>query len=70
MNETRETINTDEAAAFIGWKPQTLAVHRMNGSGPPYIRLGRSIRYRKCDLIEWLESNTVRPAGTRELQTA
>jgi hypothetical protein len=26
--------------------------------GPPFVRLGRVIRYRRKDLVKWLEANT------------
>jgi hypothetical protein len=33
-----------------------LAKARMNGDGPPYIRVGRSIRYSDAALLQWLKS--------------
>ncbi len=40
-------------------------VYRWNhfGSGPPYARLGRRVRYRRSDIEEWLESRMRNPLG-------
>ena len=55
-------LPTKEAAAFLGWRPQTLRVKRMNGDGPAWIKLGdgRSCRcvYRVSDLELWLAAHT------------
>lgn len=69
MNESDMLLDNDTAAYFVSAKPQTLIAWRMLGKGPPYVRIGRSIRYRKSDLVNWLEEQTVRP-GKRELATA
>jgi hypothetical protein len=43
-----------------------LSQSRMNGNlpkrtpGPPYLRFGRSIRYRLCDLDEWINEHGYR----------
>jgi predicted DNA-binding transcriptional regulator AlpA len=56
----RDILADDEAAEVLGGvKVQTLAVWRMQGRGPKFIRLGRLIRYRRRDLEAWLEANTV-----------
>jgi predicted DNA-binding transcriptional regulator AlpA len=33
-----------------------LAKARMRGDGPPYIKLGRSIRYAEVALLQWMKS--------------
>jgi predicted DNA-binding transcriptional regulator AlpA len=33
-----------------------LAKARMRGDGPSYVKLGRSVRYRESDLLQWLKS--------------
>jgi hypothetical protein len=30
----------------------------MEKRGPAFVRVGRSIRYRRRDLVEWIERNT------------
>lgn len=54
-------LSTKEAAEFIGIKPATLEHWRWENVGPPYLKVGRAVRYRKLDLILWLEGQQVEP---------
>jgi hypothetical protein len=52
---------TAQAAALLSVKPQTLRVWRWNGTGPKYIRYGKSqgrVMYRREDLEAWLDGCT------------
>ena len=61
----QETYRTrEEAAAYLDVKPQTLAVWKMRGEGPPYTKVGRKVRYPQSGLDAWLAANTVTPAGS------
>ena len=55
-----ELLTRAEAAAYIGCRPQTLAVwattHRYN---LPYVKVGALVRYRKRDLDAFLERRTI-----------
>jgi predicted DNA-binding transcriptional regulator AlpA len=33
-----------------------LAKARMRGDGPPYVRIGRSVRYSEAALVQWVKS--------------
>ena len=46
-------FTTSEAAAFLTLSPRTLDHYRSTGEGPPFFRLGTSIRYARSDLMEW-----------------
>lgn len=53
-----------EAAAFIGMSHNSLRMSRYTGvlcgtMPPPWLRLGRQVRYRTADLIEWVEDAAV-----------
>ncbi len=51
-----------EAAQYLGLSESTLAKLRMRASrndGPRFVKLGRSVIYRRSDLHHWLEKNTV-----------
>jgi hypothetical protein len=50
-----------EAANFLNHKPQTLRNWRSKHVGPPYIKLGRSVRYKTADLIAWMDQHRVDP---------
>ena len=53
-------LNRDEAAKYLGIQPQTLAVWAVTGRyGLPYIKVGRSVRYRQSDLDDWLQRRTI-----------
>lgn len=51
-----QTLNTHEAAAYVGLSYSTLTKLRLTGGGPPFIKLGARVVYRISDLDAWLES--------------
>ena len=53
-------LDTLEAAEYIGAKPGTLEVWRVRGTGPRFIKLGRTVRYDVRDLDAFLASRTYR----------
>ena len=62
MNADRELLSERQAADFLTLKPQTLATWRCSKRvALPYVRVGSAIRYRRQDLIDFLEAQTVRP---------
>ncbi|WP_147164031.1 helix-turn-helix transcriptional regulator [Pararhodospirillum oryzae] len=46
-------ITTDQLAARLGVTTRTVMRWRVERFGPPYLRLGRSIRYRLDDILQW-----------------
>ena len=55
-----ELLTREEAAAYLGVKPQTLAVwHTTRRHKIPLIKVGSKVRYRRADLDAWLESRTI-----------
>ena len=52
------TVSPEDLAERLGNTPDTLANWRWRGDGPPYVRVGRRIRYRLTDLAEWLDAHT------------
>lgn len=55
MSES-EYLKTKEAARIVNCSHRTLEGMRSRGRGPRYIILeGGGIRYRRQDLIEWIE---------------
>jgi excisionase family DNA binding protein len=49
-------LTPKEAAKLLKVSLSWLAKARMRGDGPPYIRIGRSIRYAEAALIQWMKS--------------
>ncbi len=56
-NPVKDTI----AADILGLAVQTLRNMRCRGEGPPYIKLGRAIRYWPEDLIGYLQERKIQP---------
>lgn len=53
-------LTRKEAAAFLGLAPVTLeGWARKQNAGPPYVKLGKAVRYRKEDLVAFIEDSTV-----------
>jgi len=49
-------LRPKEAAKLLKVSLSWLAKARMRGDGPPYIKVGRSIRYADAALIQWMKS--------------
>ncbi len=49
-------LRPNDASKFLKVSLSWLAKARMTGDGPPYIRVGRSIRYSEVALLQWLKS--------------
>ncbi|MGA7622632.1 MAG: helix-turn-helix domain-containing protein [Candidatus Acidiferrales bacterium] len=65
MNDpiTDDVILTGEQAAKIAnQRPATLVKWRQRGRGPVYLRLGGKVRYRRSDLMKWIEASRINPA--------
>ena len=48
-----------DLAEILDVKPQTLASWRAENKGPDYVKLGKSIFYRKQDVLDWINANVV-----------
>lgn len=57
----KPTLNTPEAADYVGSTVSTLNSWRYLGRGPAFIKLGRRVVYRVDDLDAWLDAHTVTP---------
>ena len=63
----KQKLNTDEAAAYLGIRPNTLEVWRCKHKGPRYAKIGSRVLYDIDDLegffaaraVDTLESQTV-----------
>jgi len=57
-----ELLTEREAAAILAVKPATLNTWRCLGRHDlPFVRVGRAIRYRRADVLAFIEANTVTP---------
>jgi predicted DNA-binding transcriptional regulator AlpA len=49
-------LTPKEAARLLKMSVSWLAKARMRGDGPPFIRVGRSIRYSEAALVQWMKA--------------
>jgi predicted DNA-binding transcriptional regulator AlpA len=49
-------LTANDAANILRLSTSWLAKARMRGDGPPYVKLGRSIRYGEAALAQWMKS--------------
>ena len=65
IEATRDLLDEKEAAQFLDNSPGTLSVWRSTGRyNLPFIKIGRNVRYRRADLIAWLEKRTRETGAT------
>jgi len=51
-----------QAADYLKLSIRTLQAWRIRGVGPAFVRAGRSVRYRRYDLLVWIKQQTVQSA--------
>ncbi len=49
-------LEPKETSKILGKSTSWLAKSRLTGDGPPYVKVGRSVRYLKSGLETWLQS--------------
>ncbi|GAB6038047.1 hypothetical protein JCM15519_26060 [Fundidesulfovibrio butyratiphilus] len=54
-----KSLNTKDAAAFLGLSAGTLEVWRSQGKGPKYAKLGRRVLYDPADLESFRNARKV-----------
>jgi excisionase family DNA binding protein len=47
-------LTVEQVAELTGRSVSTLEKDRLHGSGPPYVKMGRLVRYRPDDVRAWL----------------
>ncbi len=53
-------LHTDVTAApLVGLSATTLRNKRVRGDGPPFVKIGRNVRYREEDLHAWVAARLV-----------
>ncbi|HMW57564.1 MAG: hypothetical protein FAZ92_00112 [Accumulibacter sp.] len=65
IDNTRELVDEKEAARILDISPGTLAVWRSTGRyNLRFVKIGRNVRYRRSDLLAWLEKRTRETGAT------
>ncbi len=65
MPDTDRLLTDDEAAAYLSASTSTLNFWRTQRRGPAFVKLGRNVRYRRCDLDRWIEANRRETSDSR-----
>ena len=60
-------LDRKTTAAGMGYTVGWLESVATNGGGPVLTKIGRSVRYRKSDVLAWLKANSRRIRSTAEL---
>lgn len=59
-------LSTEEAAVYLSISPETLKKARAKRQGPPFIKIGRCIRYSPYELEKYLVINTVQTTSLED----
>lgn len=63
FEDDRYYLTTNEELLLLG-SPDSLAKQRSRGEGPPYVKLGRRVLYRGCDLNGYLDACLIKPKAS------
>jgi excisionase family DNA binding protein len=58
-NEPAEYLDEKRLCALLGISSVTTTKWRAKAKGPPFIKVGRLVRYRRSDVEAWLSANTI-----------
>lgn len=60
MQNKRRLLSTKELAHLLNLSHRTLENMRLKERGPPYVRIGRGIRYWEHEVLSWIEQGSIR----------
>jgi excisionase family DNA binding protein len=58
-HDTDVLLREEDAADLLNLSVRTLQAWRLRRTGPPFVQVGRAVRYRRRDLIAWIDANTI-----------
>lgn len=64
--EFADMLDRQPTADYLGLSVPTLDRKRVNGDGPPYVKIGSRVRYRRADLDAWLTKRIVTSTSEAE----
>ena len=59
-------MSSSIAAEYLGVSIKSLEKWRLLREGPPYVKLGRAVRYRQIDLDAYMAERLVKPFASNE----
>lgn len=63
-HELPALLTTEQTAPLLGLTAEALDCRRKRQQGPPFVRIGRLVRYRPADVAAWVDE--LARAGTDE----
>jgi len=65
IQSSKDLLDEQAAAAVLDVTPGTLSVWRSTGRyALPFLKVGRKVRYRHSDLLDWLKKRTRESGAT------
>lgn len=61
-----DMLDTPETANYLDVSEPTVNRWRGTGDGPPYVKIGSRVRYRRADLDAWLSERIVKSTSEAE----
>ena len=55
VNDPNQLLTEKETASLICYTQRALQNWRLRGGGPEYVKIGRSVRYQRRDVIKFIE---------------
>jgi predicted DNA-binding transcriptional regulator AlpA len=52
--DPNQLLDSTQLAALLGFHPNWPAKARLAGDGPPFVKIGRTVRYRRSAVDAWL----------------
>lgn len=52
-------MSVEEVSSVLDVTAHTLYIWRADGRGPKFVKLGRTVFYRRQDVQDWIDSNVV-----------
>jgi hypothetical protein len=64
------SCNEMQAALFLAVSVRTLQAWRVRGGGPRYVKIGRTVRYQRRELVAFQQKNTVSSTSEADCRNA
>lgn len=66
MTDPLEMLTAAELAELFKTSESVLSQWRIRGQGPAFVKMGRSVRYPRQEVEEWLDANKKLKLGGRK----
>jgi predicted DNA-binding transcriptional regulator AlpA len=70
IHEPERLLSDHDLERLTGRARSSWQKARIVGNGPPFIRLGRLVRYRRCDFEAWLNQHPKRQSTSEAVSAA